>query len=571
MNTTHKRRAIPVALGPGLALGLILGLTLTLAAGCGAGEPEDPGGTAGTTDALSTGYEDALDVTAQLALGTLKLEGTANAVTGEQAAQLLPLWQALSNSGIQAETERQAIARQIESTMTKAQVAAIGAMALTQADEQAWIQEQGPAALGRGAPDGGTAPEDAAPAEAPAGGDAPGGGVFPEMSDEDRAAMREKFESMTEEELAQMREQFGQRGGASGTFRPGGVGGTTSSGVVLAVVRLLSERSGQASALPAPQRPTPPDHADDDAGVGASLVDALRPSPAAPTATPQPTTGDILADDGVIADDGADGGASLVDALLPSSTPSSGATLIPVNTTPAPPGATQEPAADTGSVVSPALVQVEDKDPGPPFSVGISLNQATPNPLLDGTQIYRISGLLRNEGDAVYAVNAVHVTFFDAGGFRGSFNPFPKRRYGEYVWHGALEADFDCMLLAPGEACPFTAEIAAYAMGSFLVHADAVIAEWREPAPVEVRSSELTDQGSSVQINGTILNPNTYAIKNVVVSASLLDANGQITSIGSAYLVQSIAPGASVSFVAMVPAEPYVTYQVHAQAEGDFG
>jgi len=383
--------------------------------------------------------------------------------------------------------------------------------------------------------------------------------------------MREKFESMTEEELAQMREQFGQRGGASGTFRPGGVGGTTSSGVVLAVVRLLSERSGQASALPAPQRPTPPDHADDDAGVGASLVDALRPSPAAPTATPQPTTGDILADDGVIADDGADGGASLVDALLPSSTPSSGATLIPVNTTPAPPGATQEPAADTGSVVSPALVQVEDKDPGPPFSVGISLNQATPNPLLDGTQIYRISGLLRNEGDAVYAVNAVHVTFFDAGGFRGSFNPFPKRRYGEYVWHGALEADFDCMLLAPGEACPFTAEIAAYAMGSFLVHADAVIAEWREPAPVEVRSSELTDQGSSVQINGTILNPNTYAIKNVVVSASLLDANGQITSIGSAYLVQSIAPGASVSFVAMVPAEPYVTYQVHAQAEGDFG
>ena len=571
MNTTHKRRAIPVALGPGLALGLILGLTLTLAAGCGAGEPEDPGGTAGTTDALSTGYEDALDVTAQLALGTLKLEGTANAVTGEQAAQLLPLWQALSNSGIQAETERQAIARQIESTMTKAQVAAIGAMALTQADEQAWIQEQGPAALGRGAPDGGTAPEDAAPAEAPAGGDAPGGGVFPEMSDEDRAAMREKFESMTEEELAQMREQFGQRGGASGTFRPGGVGGTTSSGVVLAVVRLLSERSGQASALPAPQRPTPPDHADDDAGVGASLVDALRPSPAAPTATPQPTTGDILADDGVIADDGADGGASLVDALLPSSTPSSGATLIPVNTTPAPPGATQEPAADTGSVVSPALVQVEDKDPGPPFSVGISLNQATPNPLLDGTQIYRISGLLRNEGDAVYAVNAVHVTFFDAGGFRGSFNPFPKRRYGEYVWHGALEADFDCMLLAPGEACPFTAEIAAYAMGSFLVHADAVVAEWREPAPVEVRSSELTDQGSSVQINGTILNPNTYAIKNVVVSASLLDANGQITSIGSAYLVQSIAPGASVSFVAMVPAEPYVTYQVHAQAEGDFG
>ncbi len=515
MNTTRKRRAIPVALGPGLALGLILGLTLALAAGCGADEPEDPGGTAGTASPLSTGYEDALDVTSQLALGTLKLEGTANAVTGEQAAQLLPLWQALSGSGIQAETERQTIARQIESTMTEAQVAAIAAMALTQADEQAWIQEQGPAALGRGAP---------------AVGDAPGGGAFPEMSDEDRAAMREKFESMTEEERAQMREQFGQGSGAGSSFRPGGAGGVTSSGVVLAVVRLLSERSGQASALPSPEPPMPPDQADDDAGVEASLVDALRPSP----------------------------------------TPSSGATLIPVNTTPAPPGATPEPAADAGSVVSPALVQVEDTDPGPPFSVEISLNQATPNPLLDGTRIYRISGLLRNEGDAVYAVNAVHVTFFDASGFRGSFSPFPRRRYGEYIWHGALEADFDCMLLAPGEACPFTAEIAAYAMGSFLVHADAVVAEWREPAPVEVQNSELTDQGSSVQIRGTILNPNTYAIKNVVVSASLLDAHDQITSIGSAYLVQSIAPGASASFVAMVPAEPYTTYQVHAQAEGDF-
>jgi len=226
--------------------------------------------------------------------------------------------------------------------------------------------------------------------------------------------------------------------------------------------------------------------------------------------------------------------------------------------------------ADTGSAISPALVQVEDTNPGPPFFVEISLNQATPNPLLDGTRIYRISGLLRNEGDAVYAINAVHVTFFDTSGFRGSFNPFPRRRYGEYIWHGALEADFDCMLLASGEACPFTAEIAAYDMGSFLVHADAVIAEWREPAPVEVLDSNLTNQGSNVQIGGTIHNPNTYAIKNVVVSASLLDANGQITSIGSTYLVQSIAPGASVSFVAMVPAEPYVTYQIHAQAEGDF-
>ncbi len=217
-----------------------------------------------------------------------------------------------------------------------------------------------------------------------------------------------------------------------------------------------------------------------------------------------------------------------------------------------------------------ALVQIPDTDPGPPFSVEISMNQATPNPLLAGSTIYKVTGLLRNDGDAVYAVNRVHITFFDASGFRGAYHPFPQRRYGEYIWHGAMEAEFNCMLLAPGETCPFTAEIAAYDMASFLVHADAVVAQWREPAQVEVQSSELIDQGSHVRINGTIINPNTYAIRNVVVNGVLLDGAGQILSMGSAYIVQSIAPGAAVSFSAMVPVKgTYAGYELFTQAEGD--
>ena len=183
---------------------------------------------------------------------------------------------------------------------------------------------------------------------------------------------------------------------------------------------------------------------------------------------------------------------------------------------------------------------------------------------------FKYNSFAVNAGDQVYAVNAVNFTFYDADGFRGSFYRFPSRRYGEWIEHGAPEADFDCMLLAPGEACPFTAEIAAYNMGSFYVHADAVIAEWREPAPVEVQNASLVDQGSNVRISGTIINPNTYAIKNVVVNGVLLDANGQITSMGSAYYVQSIAPGASVAFNALIPVDTYVTYQVYVQAEGDF-
>ncbi len=233
--------------------------------------------------------------------------------------------------------------------------------------------------------------------------------------------------------------------------------------------------------------------------------------------------------------------------------------------------ATEAAATVEAPSAAAALVQIPDTDPGPPFSVEISMNLATPNPLLDGSTLYKVTGLLRNDGDVVYAVNRVHITFFDASGFRGSYSPFPQRRYGEYIWHGAMEAEFDCMLLAPGEACPFTAEIAAYDMASFLVHADAVVAQWREPAPVYVQSSTLIDQGSNVRITGTIVNPNTYAIKNVVVSAVLLDADGRITSMGSSYVVQSIAPGAEVAFTAMAPVrEAYVAYEFLVQAEGDF-
>jgi hypothetical protein len=267
--------------------------------------------------------------------------------------------------------------------------------------------------------------------------------------------------------------------------------------------------------------------------------------------------------------------------MLPEVTPSptvaavgdhtvTGAVAAPATLEEVQPALTTE-VATTVEAPAAALVQIPDTDPGPPFSVEISMNLATPNPLLDGSTLYKVTGLLRNDGEAVYAVNRVHITFFDAGGFRGSYNPFPQRRYGEYVWHGAMEAEFDCMLLAPGEACPFTAEIAAYDIASFLVHADAVVAQWREPAPVTVQSSTLIDQRSNVRITGVIVNPNTYAIKNVVVNAVLLDADGRIASMGSSFVVQGVAPGAEVAFTAMVPVkEAYVSYEFFVQAEGDF-
>jgi hypothetical protein len=49
-------------------------------------------GSAGYTGALSAAYEGAPDAITQLALGTLKLEDTRDAVSEEQAVRLLPLW-----------------------------------------------------------------------------------------------------------------------------------------------------------------------------------------------------------------------------------------------------------------------------------------------------------------------------------------------------------------------------------------------------------------------------------------------------------------------------------------------
>lgn len=140
------------------ALTLTLVLIITLLAGCGGTEPQpviDQGATSEKTSApvsapasvLSEDYPEALTVRNQLVLGTLRLEDDpALAVTAEQAATLLPLWQALrslTQSGTAATAEIDALVAQIEGEMTPAQLQAIAAMQLTQADIQALAQEWG--------------------------------------------------------------------------------------------------------------------------------------------------------------------------------------------------------------------------------------------------------------------------------------------------------------------------------------------------------------------------------------------------------------------------------------------
>ena len=109
------------------------------------GEP-DAADSAALVNVLRDDYPDALAARNQLALGSLWLEGTTNAITQEQAAVLKFYWQALftlTEESTAAPEETAAVQTQIIESMTAAQIEAIVAMALTNADLNTFYVEQG--------------------------------------------------------------------------------------------------------------------------------------------------------------------------------------------------------------------------------------------------------------------------------------------------------------------------------------------------------------------------------------------------------------------------------------------
>lgn len=117
---------------------LILSLTLTA---CGATKNTGTAQTAGNDPSTMT-----LPPTTQLVLGIFKLEGTDQAVTAEQAKDLLPLWQVYSSliqSDTSAQAEIDALIDQIQGILTDDQMKAIQGLNLTQEDFFALMQEQG--------------------------------------------------------------------------------------------------------------------------------------------------------------------------------------------------------------------------------------------------------------------------------------------------------------------------------------------------------------------------------------------------------------------------------------------
>ncbi|MBI5933443.1 MAG: hypothetical protein HY867_07010 [Chloroflexi bacterium] len=95
---------------------------------------------------LSTDYADAASLRNQLAFGIMQLDGGPNAITAEQAKTLVPLWQgiiALSGDETTASEELTAVQDQIVTALTPAQLQAIAAMQLTNADLSAFYAENG--------------------------------------------------------------------------------------------------------------------------------------------------------------------------------------------------------------------------------------------------------------------------------------------------------------------------------------------------------------------------------------------------------------------------------------------
>ncbi len=127
---------------------LFLGFTLVVfLAACAANSQSGSAQSTGQPS-QNTGSLDPSKMTTEekLAIGTLKLEGTNQAVTAAEAKQLLPLWKAvksLTSSSTASQAEIQALYKQIPETMTADQVKAINNMSFTSTDLQTVMKDLG--------------------------------------------------------------------------------------------------------------------------------------------------------------------------------------------------------------------------------------------------------------------------------------------------------------------------------------------------------------------------------------------------------------------------------------------
>jgi hypothetical protein len=225
--------------------GLIVVLVGMVLAGCKSSGQATPTagestGSAYTSKIFTTSYTGALDASSQMMLGMLKLEGTENAVTAEQANAMLRFMQALQGQVLKSDAERNAVWANIEAQLTPAQSSAVANMRLTQNDLQTWTQNnsQGAGAAPQGMP-GGAGMQGTPPAGQGQGGPRPQGTPGARSGQGGP----------------------GQQGGSGAPPNAGGAGMGQNNVLLNSLIRLLMSKSGGAAPAPgggpasAPTRP----------------------------------------------------------------------------------------------------------------------------------------------------------------------------------------------------------------------------------------------------------------------------------------------------------------------------
>lgn len=182
----------------------------------------------------------------QLAVGIFKLEGTPQAVTADQAAQLIPLFQLygqLETSSTSAQQELSATFDQIKGTLTPDQVNAITAMNLTNQQAFAFMQQQGIIQAGgfgfNGTPQANRTPR----ANGGGGGGFPGGG----FGGPGGGGPGGNGQNLNPSQIATLQARRAQGGGGGG-FRNG-----LPASLINALVKLLQSKvpGGSMTATPA--------------------------------------------------------------------------------------------------------------------------------------------------------------------------------------------------------------------------------------------------------------------------------------------------------------------------------
>lgn len=223
-----------------------------------------------------------------------------------------------------------------------------------------------------------------------------------------------------------------------------------------------------------------------------------------------------------------------IEASPPAATPRSAAV-------PALPPVSKPPAV----VASGALTLVDNPNVAPPLSIHVSANHA-----LEGHR-YRVSGVLRNDAGENYAALGVVATFYTDDGSR----------------YGPVKTNVACLLLAPGDECPFIVEATSKNLVAVMLHPEGAPTS-RAAAPLTFTvTGRYQDAIGYVHLVGRVRNANPFAVKNVTVNGALLNAQGEIVSVGMTILVDSIAANGSATFDVAIKYAPYATYRLYVQGE----